>query len=180
MQVIKHARFNITKLENLDPLPVLRDAAKQLQPLGFWVGAGTLLGIIRDGCLIPHDTDLDFMLVPQDKSDAAHVLRGHELVREVVHDGLPQQRAYVKDGVIVDLAWFWPNREKTHGWMCHDVGPIRISLDLTFPLQWIEFEGIQLRIPAQPEAWLEDWYGANWRTPVSRYDTRQAVCTEER
>ena len=35
-----------------------------------------------------------------------------------------------------------------------------------FPLQPMEWEGMQLPAPKDPEAWLEFRYGPNWHTPI--------------
>ena len=36
-----------------------------------------------------------------------------------------------------------------------------------FPLQPLEWEGLQLPAPKDPEAWLEFRYGPNWHTPIA-------------
>lgn len=38
--------------------------------------------------------------------------------------------------------------------------------DMLFPLTEVEWEGMRLPAPRDPEAWLEFRYGPNWRTPV--------------
>ena len=62
LEVRNHCRFAMTPHSQTDPLPVLRRAAELVAPHRMWLGAGSLLGMHRDGGFIPHDTDIDFML----------------------------------------------------------------------------------------------------------------------
>jgi len=73
------------------------------------------------------------------------------------------QRCYRCDDIVVDLCFFW--RDGDRAVTNYDVGAITIAPHLTHPLQQREFEGATINMPSQPEAWVEWWYGPDWRTP---------------
>lgn len=84
---------------------VFQETVKRISKYKYWISAGTLLGLYRDGDFIKGDTDLDFAFIGHDgiEKEIGASLEGYELVRTVVHNGKPMQLAFAKDDVLVDL-----------------------------------------------------------------------------
>ncbi|WP_423821810.1 tetratricopeptide repeat protein [Salinisphaera sp. SPP-AMP-43] len=138
---------------------------------------GTLLGIIREGGLLPFDKDIDFGLPHSEMDRAAECLKNNGWV-EAGNSFLINPRAFVHllTGVTLDLSGFVVDSKTgetfTGFWMT------------SIPYEWARntrYDEIRLRkrlSPANdplwelenPEAWLESIYG-DWRTPDPDFDT---------
>jgi phosphorylcholine metabolism protein LicD len=57
---------------------------QRLCHIPFWVDFGTLLGLVRDGCLIPWDDDYDFGVWK------------HEVSKEMVHQVFGNPEFFIK------------------------------------------------------------------------------------
>lgn len=138
---------------------------------------GTLLGIVREGGLLPFDKDIDFGLPHSEMDRAAACLENNGWI-EASNNFLTNPRAFVHPltGVTLDLSGFVVDSETgetfTGFWMT------------SIPYEWARntrYDEIRLRkrlSPANdplwelenPEAWLESIYG-DWRTPDPDFDT---------
>ncbi len=121
------------------------------------IDAGTLLGLVRDNRLIPHDTDLDFYFYNE-----SPVLS--DIVYEVTHDNIPMQRAFMVSGVLVDFHYYWKQ-----GFL----GYANISQDgfVLKPSRFVEakkfdYKGQSFNVPFLLEDYLV-WRFGNWKTPTT-------------
>jgi hypothetical protein len=127
---------------------------------------GTLLGIVRGNDLIPHDCDIDFgyFLNQQQELlsalDELHGKEGFQVIRNQFNDLF----SVGKDGVLIDLY-----RYDDHG-----VGdflsqgsrkPYNLLTMEIYPMGEIEFAGKKMTCIANPVAFFERYYGADWETP---------------
>jgi hypothetical protein len=192
--------------ENQDQLKIqaLEIALRQLDFLRIphWVCNGTLLGIIRDGQLIPWDTDLDIG-VPSEFNNI-------ELYQSFLDHGLTlfddgQGSDYIIfdfSGIRVDLNFF---HEVEHGqaletlWIVPKPGIInRLFFRLQrflplprkfqslfsrregyrsltkdlYPIQTISALGMEIPVPKHPDKVLSFTYGESWRVPNPSYQWR--------
>lgn len=182
MQVVKHGRFTIRPLRGLAWEPVWREACALLDADNVYVDAGTLLGIWRDNRLIPHDTDLDFACVADRDRPAALDLPGFRLIRTQHHGVYPMQTAFEKNGVIVDIYYFWRDSEHDVAVNHSDVGIMRVPLDMVFPLVRSRFAGATVNLPLRTDEYLCWRYGPDWRTPATEKRTWDcdAACLDRR
>lgn len=77
----------------------------------FFIDAGTLLGMHRDGKFIDHDTDIDISFTSTNNSlalDRLFINNGFTFARSCTYDGRASQLAYVDPltNIIVDFAFF--------------------------------------------------------------------------
>lgn len=167
LKVTKHAPFDLNPLSgNPKAAAVFKEAADILTPKQFWIGTGTMLGLWRAGAFIPYDTDFDFWLIGDKDHPAVPALPSQfRLVRSIDLGPLPMQRAYEKDGVIVDLAFFWRGIDPKYVIHQHDVGAFRMEERLVEPTKYAHYGDAHVLIPNDPEAYLEWWYGPTWRVP---------------
>jgi hypothetical protein len=126
--------------------------------------------------IIPHDKDADWGVMGVQWRAAEDALRArgmglHLLVRK--HHGSIKVRPSRTNKTNLDL-FFWLEhhirtgrmfRRRYHPSIDAYKGKHFDKADL-FPLQPLEWEGLQLPAPKDPEAFLEFRYGPNWHTPI--------------
>ena len=149
---------------------------------------GTLLGAVRGGRLIGHDSDADLGYVSE-----------HDHPVDVVRESFAQQRALARmgyriyrysgaafkvdvveaDGSVRGLDVF--GGFLRDGWL-HLMGEIRTPFrrDQIFPLGTTTLEGRELPAPADTDAFLTATYGASWRVPDPAYKFETPRSTHRR
>jgi phosphorylcholine metabolism protein LicD len=148
----------------------------------YWLEAGTLLGILRDGDLIPWDYDAD-LGIPADSADGIMKLRldffPNYLIkrRRIRSPWIPGDMRVIKVktpwekirqiNFHVDLFCVYPVQDK-YRWV--DSNALK-HIDRKFydTLDTIKWEGRTINIPNNVEEYLSLRYG-NWQIPESNYD----------
>lgn len=159
---------------------LLWDTLSELAKAGVHAFAcyGTLLGLIRDGQLMPFDKDIDLGLPHCEMEKARRCLENHGWVH-VPTMGLTNPLAYVHpvknisvdlSGFVVDPATnttytgFWLEDVPTN-WQRHTFYP---------PVELGKSEsptGQPIWSLSNPRDWLEAIYGADWKVPDPTFDT---------
>lgn len=162
-------------LSSFTNIDIFADIGDQLAPIlereePVMLYAGTLLGYVRDGRPIEFDDDVDVavFLGERKAQDVPEVW--HQYKRELAERGLLSEKwAAWKTPVIkltnafdvtIDLFPCWTDVGK------FSVYPYSwgdIATDKILPLA--EFRSSGLKLPARPEAFLEQCYGPKWRIP---------------
>jgi SAM-dependent methyltransferase len=139
---------------------------------------GTLLGAVREGRLIGHDSDADLGYVSRHTHPYDVVRESFALQRRLVDAGYPTSRysaASFKvevvegDGFVRGLdvfgGFFGPSPDG--GDLLYLMGEIRMPFrpEWIFPLGTCTLEGRTLPAPAEPERLLEAMYGPGWKVP---------------
>src|SRR6185503_20920991 len=113
----------------------MAQAANVLDRLApWWVASGTALGLVRDGGLIPHDTDIDFEMLGEPGSSWLDVVEAELLAAGFTRTRrTPFQRAVTMADVVVDVTFWYVDGDDL---VCdHDWGqmrqPARLFADLT-------------------------------------------------
>jgi hypothetical protein len=125
--------------------------------------------------IVPHDKDADWGVMGDQWNDAYRAL-GLRCRRRTLRVRPPRVSIKVCASHVnhtnLDL-FFWYEHHKRPGLM-HRHKDVSVDAfkgkhfnkaDL-LPLQPLEWEGLQLPAPKDPEAWLEFRYGPNWHTPI--------------
>ena len=134
---------------------------------------GTLLGAVREGRLLGHDSDADLAYVSRKHTPVDVILESYEIERRLADLGYRIERysgAGIKvfvtesDGSVRGLDVF--GGFHAHGHLMV-MGEIRVPLpeSAVFPLGTTVLEGRTLPAPADPDAFLTATYGPHWRTP---------------
>jgi hypothetical protein len=156
------------------------DALRSLTP-DVCLGFGSVLAVVRDKALIPHDDDLD--IIVGFEPDAARTLAdGLRLIEEhlrplgfdvtgpfVAHRHVRRpgrKRVDVFVGIFEgeSISWY-PGARRG------------LTRTIVFPPSPAGLLGVSCWIPAQPEAYLERLYGEGWRVPdpYFRHDWNSAT-----
>lgn len=158
---------------------VVGDSIAQLQDLGFevFLNSGTLLGVVRDGKLIPHDDDVDLALVFEADSQTEAAQKWREITDLLLSKDLlssrkprnPAMRKLKANGPCnIDLFPAWrqpdPDGDKlfVYPYCCGD-----LNADHVLPTQRCPITG--LPIPQNAPDLLAANYGEGWRTPDPSY-----------
>jgi phosphorylcholine metabolism protein LicD len=139
----------------------------------YWLDCGTLLGAVRDGCIIPWDNDCDISIL---HDDANRVL---SLTEQVIKDGyvFTVDRNNIHARIIrlhkpdnfdfhVDIFTWYEEKGKYPA--CVNNAKIKYAWhekDEIDNLGEVEFEGKMFPCPKPPEDTLERFFGEDWRTP---------------
>jgi hypothetical protein len=149
---------------------------------------GTLLGAVRDGKLIGHDSDADLGYVSRHTDPADVVLESFRLQRTLQHRGYQVVRysgAAIKvdviesDGAVRGLDVFGGFLRDGH---LHLLGEIRTPFEREwlFPLTTATLEGREFPVPADPDRLLVATYGESWRVPDPAFHFETPASTSRR
>ena len=152
---------------------------KALDELGvpFMIAAGTLLGIYRDGELLPHDKDVDLMLPwNTPRAELISALRHYNFVcREREEDINGEKGRYnivlnhVPTGIVIDLFFLKPEGDK----VVHSIyksGKILSISEKNTGRSQIEYAGETFWTYGDIELYFRDKYGEDWRTPKANHN----------
>ena len=175
---------------------ITRHVAELFDSLGiaFWLDYGTLLGAVRNPLttwadypwlpqsdepippgIIPHDKDADIGVLHVEWQRALRALstlrqtHGYNVISHA-HRGSIKVRLSQRNHTNLDV-FFWHQKPNgilfRRGYASVDAFKGRhFHRDLLFPLGTVEWEGMTLPAPRDPEAFLAMRYGPRWRTPI--------------
>ncbi len=155
----------------------------------YTLAFGTMLGAVREKGFIKHDMDIDTAIWDSDYSPAikqALETSGFKLDHEFLIDGgeSGREQTYSKDGVSIDIFYFYPPMESGRNPYCCDflsygdaathkasmvkygkVLPRRVELPMGHEYILTPFENLLLPIPSNARQILEFRYGPDFMTP---------------
>ncbi len=144
------------------------EALRSLTP-DVCLGFGSVLAVVRDRALIPHDDDLDIIIgftpeLAPTLADGLRLVEAHlRPLGFIVSGPFAAHRHVRRPGrkhVDVFVGIF---EGETISWYPGARGGLTRAI--VFPPQPAELLGIGCSIPAQPEIYLERLYGPDWRIP---------------
>ncbi|MBS0345483.1 MAG: tetratricopeptide repeat protein [Proteobacteria bacterium] len=143
--------------------------------------SGTLLGLTREGHLLPFDKDLDIGLPFEQMEAAAASLKAAGWKRKINMDGMVTPQEWHGPGVALDLCGFLPDpvtRKVISGfWFQRPEHPwSRVTEFPDLTLQPRNSPHGKVWHLADPEAILVPLYGECWRVPDPDFDTVIAAC----
>jgi hypothetical protein len=157
-----------------EAMTALRLAAEALTEAdaGWWVAYGTLLGLVREGRLLPHDNDIDLAVI--DGADPLRIAealerRGLHRVREETWRGRPSKQKFLYGEVLLDVFYLHPRGE---GWIDHNLfSRHSIVRGAHPPVEVVtrRLAGLDLPVPAETEAYLRYLYGEGWCRPAKAW-----------
>jgi hypothetical protein len=126
--------------------------------------------------IVPHDKDADWGVLHDDWIPAVRALRRYA---RHYHVQLRQYSDAIKvhlsdsNSTNLDLFFWSSNPRKPEGLLRKRYAAVDRCKGREFdradllPLTTVEWEGMTLPAPKDPEVWLEFRYGPNWRTPIA-------------
>lgn len=171
----------------LDALEEVLDALEKAGVRPF-VAYGTLLGAVRDGNFIGHDSDADIGYVSPYEAPADVIRESFELQRSLQDMGYTVQRysgmglkviVRENDGATRGLDVFGGFQRDGMLYLMGEVGhPFRD--EWLYPRTTAQLAGRAVPVPAVPEHLLVAMYGESWRVPDPAYKFTTPVSTQRR
>jgi len=168
-----HSRMKKMLLFTIDQL--------QANNISFWLDAGTLLGIFRDGDLISWDYDADIS-IPAEYCDKVAKLRYKYFPNYIIRKRPIYSRWLPGNTRVVKIKTTWEKLQQVnfhidlfcvykvndkYRWV--DSGVLKqVAAKFFDTKDYINWEGRKIPIPAHTEEYLSLRYG-NWRTPNKNY-----------
>ena len=133
------------------------------------LGYGSVLSIVRDGDLVPHDDDLDIIVSMRRDSIASYKAGLAEVEKFLTDSGFSVRGDYVAHRHVTNgrffLDVFFGLEDGRH--VSWHPGPREVMLkESVFPAKTETLFGIDCLVPKDSEAYLATVYGENWRTPL--------------
>jgi len=128
---------------------------------------GTLLGAIRQGDFIDHDSDTDVLCFREDYPKVGIAIQKlQELGFTVPLENLPMLDHYfIRNGEKIDINWILDNG---HGEMMYADWIKWRKFHFELPLDHMNFRGIEVSIPRYSPQLLEQTYGSDWLIPKQK------------
>lgn len=180
VEKIKAARKAALKEYGNDVLQAVSEVMDELS-VDWFVDYGSLLGIIRDGHFIEYDDDLDFGIFSTDpalwdKLEKAFAKRGMKKVRTITFNGQLEEMTFAHHDLTFDLFRHWQGEGKNLAYCFYNkpgveypdpnsYTPVLLKAYDFGGTKTIPYNGLQIRVPAEPEKYLASVYTENWRIP---------------
>lgn len=161
--------FDTTAHLPADAVEVMKKGCKLLDEMGikYSLADGTLLGVVRDNKLIPHDTDIDIaVLHPADAKQIEKIFTKNrfKVGRRAAFKGIIQQLVfYSESNCLFDIIFYTKIGDEVYNF-CEKDFYFQHHYHNYESVVPYEFEGHTFYIPNDVEGWLEATYG-DWRTP---------------
>ena len=166
MEVTNLKPFKLEPIDKELAGKVLLEGVSKLN-IPYWVSAGTALGLYRDKDFIDGDTDIDIAMVGFEGIDKSIKERlDFEEIRNVYHEGRPQQIALRKDGIIFDIYIHWQEGDDYVNY--GESGRQRMPLYMYNDLKTINTKYGELNFPSNPEEYFRIRYGEDWSIPQNK------------
>ena len=159
----------------------LIEISKALMKVEHFIFFGTLLGIVRDGDIIPNDDDIDLYVDIKYRSKLIKELSNAGfVVNENIYPNFSKyflQLQIPREDLItyVDFYFFDSSQEKYisekwnfSGRIDNFYNEMHIPKELIFPLKKFPYKDIQLSIPSKPNELCALLYGKEWRIPLDK------------
>ncbi len=170
------ARPAIGKMKTLQQncLEVFKEFARICKKcdIDYWLDGGGLLGVVRhDGKCIPWDYDIDiaimedeykkFLSILDENLDPKFALRTHDFITRIgFTEGNGGFIEFFPHKQLEDSVLFEQNR------MLEEISHKNETI---FPTKYAEFEGMQIKIPNNPDAYLRKMFGPYERFPKAQF-----------
>lgn len=172
-------RFNLQK----NGKKTIRSIQSSLEEtdVKFFFSSGTLLGIIREKKLIKHDLDLDIEIYITDNIELTKVRNALKTIGahkkylyEVEGVGIVEE-TYILNDINFDLFFHFKEenydicyglyRESENKYDQYQMDVVKYRLSRVERIIKIDFQGVLINIPENPEKYLEESYGSDWKIP---------------
>ncbi|WP_181566255.1 tetratricopeptide repeat protein [Helicobacter monodelphidis] len=184
-QFIKHPISNSKPPEPFMEVSLAKEALLDIKraldslKIPFILVAGTLLGIYRDGDILPHDKDIDFGLPwNTPRLELINALKAYGYTCTYSEEEIMGSKglwnisvAHIKYGIGIDFFFIQPRDDGYVYWGLDKNGKTFLTRNKKFGRSTIEYVGETFYIPDNPAEHLEEIYGEGWGTPQANYNT---------
>jgi hypothetical protein len=169
----------------LDAIVDVLDRLRGEGGVDAFLAFGALLGAVRDGRFIPHDSDADVAYLSRHTSPVDVARESYALERIMIRAGYRTWRFSAADfkvivpdpegGGAIDI--FAGFVVAGTFYLMPEVHAPDFDTGVILPLGEVELEGRRIVAPADPEALLEITYGPHWRIRTRRSSSRRRAAS---
>jgi hypothetical protein len=167
MEVINYFKFEMNPLEGKSQYGEVLLEALRLDGLRWYISSGTALGLYRDGDYIPQDTDIDIGIIAEPGVNLRQNVINRlemQLVREITHEGMPMQLAFMHNDIIFDVYFYYIQPDGT--FINHnDQGDM---VKQPFEIRTRDTKYGVLPFPHPIEDYMVMRYGKDWKIPSNK------------
>lgn len=162
--------FTLEPLGGKDVSAVMREVSRNVAGT-YWLSAGTLLGLRREGGFMPHDTDIDIGVLGG--YCEINMPPEYVLFRTIDVNNKRMQECYIepKQNIIVDFMYYYPTSDSSVLYNESEEGKIYRPLKLVLPAKLLFHNGYPYPVPSKVDEYLEAWYG-DWTKKDEGFKTR--------
>ncbi len=154
-----------------ESLLILKKTLDNMQ-IPFMLTAGTLLGIYRDGSILPHDKDYDiWMPFSTPKAELIKLLAKHGFIHDRGGNDWNISFRDTRHEAVFDIFFVKPENNKLVWAVSKMKNKILYFHNSITGISSIEYLGVSFNIPKNPEIILAEFYGADWIVPKPNYNT---------
>ncbi len=162
----------------------LRFVSERLAHIPHFIFFGTLLGYVRNRSIIPTDDDIDIYVEAKYLRKVERAFAGSELELSKRRSRRLGKNRNFKQGVRIqygvetyaDFYFYQKPLFKDYvvdhwnfsGHWRDDETDLHVPKSLLFPIMPAVMHGIDIKLPAQPEACCAYLYGEDWKTPQAK------------
>lgn len=157
-----------------DLLNATESALEALRSVGVeaFIAYGTLLGAVREGRVLGHDSDADLGYVSRHSHPVDVALESFRIQRRLAEQGWKITRhsggafkiSVTEGGMTRGLDVFGGFIDEGQLYLMGEIG-VPFREEWIFPLATATLHGREMPVPARPEKLLEVTYGQGWRVP---------------
>lgn len=150
-------------------------------PFTYFITYGNLLGLVREGQFLAHDNDLDYGICTNDgmaweELEDYLAEGGFVKTRQFLIDGEVNEQTYRRGELTVDF-FGYKNNEQESVWCGffrkddyiyddrYDMHVLESHFAPINAVHRVEYNGVMMTVPTDPEPFLESVYGPTWRVP---------------
>jgi hypothetical protein len=154
----------------------VRDVIEVMAEIGYPAAIchGTLLGAVREERFLVHDDDVDiaFLTNSSDDTEAREelekivaMLTARKILARIVNGFLFLKINSPAGGKLIDAFPILRGQNGAARLSMRDMQLQSLPIDLLLPFRNVKLNGRLIPAPAQPEKFLSERFGPNWRTP---------------
>jgi len=170
IQAQKNIQYNEQKLiyqnKKFDKVKAL-ETLKKLNSLGltYFLMAGTLLGVIRNGDFLDHDNDIDIGIIgDNDAEQIKNILieNGFTFYKEFGIKGKSLEYRFFNGGIQLDIFFYYEDGDQIYFAASSNNGEYYKYIFDKFNIVTTNLKNIRVNIPSNAEKYIETQYGLDW------------------
>lgn len=154
------------------------------QKFFYYMDMGTMLGIVREGRLLGHDLDIDVAVYAESEEEKECVKdrllsAGCKLKYTYFADNLGVvEHSFEINNLKFDVNYYFRNGKTDICYLMYcdpqknyddELDVVKLSITAVEKVKRIPFAGREVTVPENPETYLAERYGENWRIPDTNY-----------
>ena len=157
----------------------------QKEKFDFFFDMGTLLGIIREGRLLGHDLDIDvgcFVNSNEEKERLSSTLIKNKCQLKYRYEiegiGVVEE-SYILNNIKFDVNFYFTENDKSVCYLMYKdpgmeydkdcLSVVKLTCSRIEMIRSYKWRDVDINVPENPEQYLANRYGENWRIPDKNY-----------